>query len=752
MATLTAAGTNRPHRAIREWLVVTVIVSVLAGVASWYGWFWRADLALYDSALSARPHSPDSDVLIVAIDDASLARLGRWPWSRDVHAALVDRLRDAGVRAIAFDVLFPESSPQDLNLADAIRRHGHVVLPIGQVDNGSGGLTEAPPVPELANAAAALGHVQIEFDQDGIARSVYRLEGAGAARIPLLADALRMTAEGVRVPPPGSPPSGDGTWYRSGWLRFPFLGPPGTVPQVSYADVLDGHVPASALENQVVLVGSTAAGLADAVPVPTSGFARPMPGVEVHAQLLSALRRHATVSLAGRAWDTFFAVALTMGLMALLTRLRAREGGVVTLAALALVLVCALGGAHLAGVWFNPSGSLLACTLAYPLWSWRRLEATQRYLDRELAGLGSAIEHPRTLATFDPLQERIAIVRAAAVKQRAARSFLAGTLEHLPIGVIVANDDGIIRLHNALAATLLASEDPRTLQNTLAELLGHNWASGPYRTPVEFSTAGGRRIRSTGAVIELPGERAGVVLALDDITDLRAAESLRDDALSFLSHDMRSPLASIIVLTDCMRQFQMPPEPDLIERIGRHAQTALERADSVLRLMQAGALDPTRFEDVDLVRLTYEAVDECWAQARARDIKLTVDLGPVTDEEALVHGDVDLLRRAIANLIGNAIKYGDAETETIIRIEDEGERWCVAVCDRGPGISADDLPRLFQRSVRLAPNRARGSGLGLAFVRTVAERHGGHATAQSEEGYGSVFRLSLQKQANPIAV
>lgn len=741
-----SAETGRPQRAIREWVFVTLIVAAIAGCAAWQGWFWRSDLALYDTILSAHPHPPDPDVLIVAVDDASLARLGRWPWRRDVHAAMVDRLRDAGVRAIAFDVLFSEAAPEDPILASALRKQGHVVLPVGQIEREKGGLAEAPPVPELAAAAAALGHVQIEFDPDGIARSVYRREGTGAARFPLLADALRGVAEG-RAPlaPPLKAPPGDGTWFRDGWLRFPFLGPPGTVPQVSYIDVLDGHVPASALKNKVVFVGATAAGMADSVPVPTSGFARPMPGVEVHAQLLAALRRHAEVSLAAPEWNTALAVALSFALMALLARLRARQGGLLTLCGLALTLAGTAAGALFAGVWVAPSASVLACTLAYPLWSWRRLEATQRYLDRELAGLGTVLEHPVS-PNFDPLQERIAIVRTAAARQRAARSFLAATLDNLPIGVVVANPDGAVRLHNTLAATLLGSNEPAVLANGLRGLLGDTWAAGEHGAPVEFTTATGRNVRATSANVDTPEERIGIVLALADITDLRAAESLRDDALRFLSHDLRSPLASIIVLTDAISDYEMPPEPDTFERIGRHAQTALDRADSVLRLMQAGAIDPTRFEQVDLVRVILDAADEYWAQARRRNIRLTTDTSVAPEDEALVPGDVELLRRAVGNLVGNAIKYGDGDVDILIRLEDEGDRWSVAVCDHGPGIAPEDLPRLFQRSVRLAPKKAQGSGLGLAFVRTVAERHSGKATASSVKGKGSIFRLTLPKQ------
>ena len=124
-----------------EWFAVTVMCMVVVVLAALEGWLWRIDQSIYDSTLSAFMRPPSSDVVIIAIDDASLASLGRWPWSRRTHAALVDRAREAGARAMMMDLILDTPSRDDPEadqlLAEAMRRYGQVVLPVVQATTGA---------------------------------------------------------------------------------------------------------------------------------------------------------------------------------------------------------------------------------------------------------------------------------------------------------------------------------------------------------------------------------------------------------------------------------------------------------------------------------------------------------------------------------------------------------------------------------------------------------------------------------------
>ena len=121
--------------------------------------------------------------------------------------------------------------------------------------------------------------------------------------------------------------------------------------------------------------------------------------------------------------------------------------------------------------------------------------------------------------------------------------------------------------------------------------------------------------------------------------------------------------------------------------------------------------------------------------ARRADREFRVDLAPT-----VVEGSSPALARAILNLVDNALKWSPAGTP----VEVTAQRGVVSVRDHGPGISADDLPHVFDRFYRAAAARTLpGSGLGLAIVRQIAEAHGGTVTAEQADGGGSLFTLRI---------
>lgn len=148
----------------------------------------RLDFWLYDTLITANPAEVSDDVVVVAIDEQSVDRLGRWPWPRTTHARLIEKLHQAGAKTIVFDILFPEPYFDDPDLAAAMRNHGNVILPLHLSPPSHNYLiSEQLPVPELAEAASALGHAHVELDEDGLARGIYLLNGLGNQLWPSLA-------------------------------------------------------------------------------------------------------------------------------------------------------------------------------------------------------------------------------------------------------------------------------------------------------------------------------------------------------------------------------------------------------------------------------------------------------------------------------------------------------------------------------------------------------------------------------------
>ncbi|MHB1193241.1 MAG: CHASE2 domain-containing protein [Longimicrobiales bacterium] len=265
-------------------------------------------MARYRGGRLARGVAP-SEVVIVAVDEVSLERLGRFPlWPRAYHARLLDSLTAKGAGAVAFDLLFTEpdtlpeavravraaeiagrtgadasqvadllaASGSDEAFAEALRRAGNAVL---AADPVSGSL----PLPELAAAAAGVGHVGLAPDPDGMLRRARARALPGDALPPLAWAAV--AAAGPEAPLPADED-----------LLLDFLGPRGTFLTLSYADVLEGRVDGSLVRGRVVLVGATASGLGDVFATP---FGEDVPGVEVHATLAYQLLGDRRPSVAG---------------------------------------------------------------------------------------------------------------------------------------------------------------------------------------------------------------------------------------------------------------------------------------------------------------------------------------------------------------------------------------------------------------------------------------------------------------------
>ncbi|MEJ1381572.1 MAG: CHASE2 domain-containing protein [Candidatus Sedimenticola sp. (ex Thyasira tokunagai)] len=386
-------------------IVAGTLLLTLFLVAS--DWLQRWDNLIYDAQLTLMSRPAAVDTVIVAIDDASLKVLGRWPWTRDIHGDLVEKLSKAGAEAIFLDILFSEETPgqplQDQRLVEAVRESGRVFLPVVVEERGLGGqLVESLPFADLAAAARGLGHVHMELEADGIARGVYLKEGVGSPYWEQITISLLRWLEPAvveKLPGQRNPNPSDLSPFhvvRDHYTLIPYSGPPGHVPRLSYAQVLQGQFREEDVRGRIVLVGATATGLGDLLPTPLSGRYRPMSGVEINAQLLDGLRRGLTITRLDRRWLMFGSALLVLIPFLLFPRLSPRA---VLAAALGLLLGTLLLSALLLlqQLWFPPISALVGIMLSYPLWSWRRLENTMGYLNGELENLQA---EPRLVEYF----------------------------------------------------------------------------------------------------------------------------------------------------------------------------------------------------------------------------------------------------------------------------------------------------------------------------------------------------------------
>lgn len=331
-------------------LTVAAVFALGVGLASYLAGAWqRLENDTVDLRFAVRGTEPaPSDVVVVAIDDKTFSDLKQqWPFSRSLHAAVVDRLRADGARAIAYDIQFTEPSHDgraDLDLYRAIGRAGNVVLATTEVDsrghtNVLGGDANLRPI--HAEAAAS----NLPADPGGVIRR-YPYVLIGLKSFAVAAAQLAGHAVGA-------------TRFDGSGALIDFRGPPGTIRTVSFSDVVRGRVNPRTFAGKIVVVGASAPTLQDVHPTSTAS-ATPMAGPEIQANAIwSALHDNPLQSVSS--WLTIVAVLLC-ALAAPLASLRFR---VLTSALIALVVAAAY--VVLTQLAFD-SGNVLV--LSYPLVAW----------------------------------------------------------------------------------------------------------------------------------------------------------------------------------------------------------------------------------------------------------------------------------------------------------------------------------------------------------------------------------------------
>jgi len=356
----------------------------------------RLNFWTYDTLITSFPGEMRPDIALVAIDEKSLDLLGRWPWSRAVHGRLIDKLEAAGARTIVLDILFAEPTPDDSSLASAMRAHGGVILPLHLSPASGPLLTTHLPAPELAEAAAELGHTHVALDRDGIARGTYLRSGLGNRLWPSLALA---TAGGSLVADTDLQ-AAPYVNIRQGYRAVPLAGPAGSVTTYSYADVLSAPPSPDRFRNKTIFVGATAAGLGDILPTPFAGSGQPLSGVEFHANAYSALADNTLISRAPLGLSLLLAAAALVALVLTLPRVWPGQAfGLCLLLAFSLLAAQATLLVT-ANLWLSVAHAVIIAILAIPVSTALRLAMANRFLNRQLdeLALGPAVALPSPAA------------------------------------------------------------------------------------------------------------------------------------------------------------------------------------------------------------------------------------------------------------------------------------------------------------------------------------------------------------------
>ena len=347
------------------------------------------------------------------------------------------------------------------------------------------------------------------------------------------------------------------------------------------------------------------------------------------------------------------------------------------------------------------------------------------------------------------LVENARLFQAAEGGRRRLAAILASTTD----AILVTDAEGRLLLTNPAAQNLLALDESAygrplnglAMPEALVQALTH--PGDEQQLPTVEVPIDERRIfyASIAPIIGIEGAALGMVAVMRDVTHFKELDEMKSEFVATVSHDLRAPLtfirgyATMLTMVGDLNEKQH----DYLERIleGIDQMSALIGDLLNLRRIEAGV--GIRQEPCRLGLILVEAVDTMRARATSKGVTLRLE---PTEGAPTVVGDRTLLRQAVSNLVDNAIKYTPAPGQVSVGLGTTPHEAIIHITDTGIGIAPEDQVRLFEKFYRIKRRETgniQGTGLGLALVKSIIERHGGRVWAESVANQGSTFYIAL---------
>ncbi|MCB9418275.1 MAG: HAMP domain-containing protein [Ardenticatenaceae bacterium] len=336
------------------------------------------------------------------------------------------------------------------------------------------------------------------------------------------------------------------------------------------------------------------------------------------------------------------------------------------------------------------------------------------------------------------------------------QQLLALVLNQMGDGLLFADSSGKITLINPAAARILNTQEALIIGRSVAEAVRHHELIDLWhrcrQTGQEQSMAVevGTDLFLQAVITPFKDDDAsGYLLILQDLTHIRHLQTIRRDFISNISHELRTPLASLRAVVETLRDGALDDPPAaarFLERAELEVDTLTQMVEELLELsrIESGQV-PLKLARTAVPDLFFDPMERLQPQAARSEIELVLNL---PSGLPLVLADAARVQQVIANLLHNAIKFSSSGDFITVGAELVDGETAVrfSVEDHGIGITAADLPRIFERFYKSDRARTRsrgGTGLGLAIARHIVQAHNGRIWAISKEGKGSTFYFTL---------
>ncbi|MBQ0731339.1 MAG: CHASE2 domain-containing protein [Oleispira antarctica] len=847
LALLKNSTTNR-----FDWPLLILGLIILLQVNSNQYWDWTQgfDYSIYDSHIQNFSQPADDKILIIEIDEQSLSLLGDWPWPRSYHAQMINLLTQADAGVIAYNIIFSNSNPEDINdqlLSGAIESSGRTILPL-YFDR----LLKEDDVSEVLPALAfrkysGLGHVNTYLDEDGTLRSIRLMDRFKEQRWPHFSFASFLFNQ------PYSPL----LELNLDDVFIPFI-TKGDFQRVSFVDVLTGLVPAETFSQRTVFVGMTATSMGDPLLIPTNDGGRQTPAVEINANVYQALDNGQLISPLPNLLSLIINTVFVLVALYLMPKLSGIQQFAVTLVCILLAWLLSYGLLY-QGYWYRSAGLIIALLTIPFIWNLLRLSRLFNYLrqqvnqlkrqqdteafrlpnyhgldteddlnaflrlmqidDYQILSFDSDLSEQATLSAYDSVdtitkklklllnsEEKILLLnfkeftslerhklnilkQLLLQKQRdelkvihqsqssndvftqqlslisgfqqqlsMTHSLFEESIEGVSAGILVSDLTGKVLFSNKALSELIKIDvfDTDLLFQSITLIKGE-WL-GLLRDAVLLQSSvtveakiGQKDLSVSIRCIQdkvdasLSPLAPLLVFNITDISTVKQAHRSRSEMIDFLSHDLRSPMASLQALVNQLRNRKSASldVEDLIDKVDQYSRRGLDFSEQFLELAKVESDEEVLLYEVDLYSVAQNAFDTLYHQAQEKSIQLEIDI----DGDYWVLTNGELLERILLNLVSNAIKYSPNDSRVLLKVRVlKNTLLQVGVGDEGPGIPDELSSRLFKpysRGKDSNTKKAQGIGLGLRFVDVALKRLNSQIQFETSAD-GTLFYFNLE--------
>lgn len=560
-------------RLLFEWFVILLLIIVSGILAKQYGAFNAFEYVAYDKLAWQRAQEADKRIVIIEIDDASLLELGRWPWSRKVHAQLLEKLGATSNLGILMDVLFIEPSERredDRALVASVQALPNLVLPAlltasdGQIldlNHPEDNINLTPPIDGLRTFAHT-GLATTTPDSDNTVRRMYMGYNVNGHYLQNVSALLLKSSS-----------------QQDDLTLISYTGGMNHYERYSYVDVLNGRIPMTTFDNRYVLIGSTATSLGDAYSTPL-GL---MSGVEIHANVLDGLLNHRSLKALDQ--KSSMAYVLLPLLMLMLGFLFISERWyfywLLALEALWLGVCFYLLVVH--QLWAAPITPCLLMVVGYVLWSWRRLADIMRYFDEQLQKYrmqtqAAGMQKKQEFTQVWTLQSMMRQIEKLEEEQQLMRSFNRDLIDYL-------SHDLRSPQVSILSAIAMYKKNTKIVPDAQLLTLLDTQIQGNVQKTLAYSRN----------LVELNHAQSG-----EFMLEMHQLEHILDYAVDQIYSQAKQKNIQIQVLRDPKQESWTLVDGELIERV-------------LVNLLSNAVRYSPEFSPID-IRITQERiVDVCWA-------------------------------------------------------------------------------------------------------------------------------------------